>query len=234
MSNFIQPPPPAALTKGGEAVARDREADRARFADAAFNNWLDEGISDSGHTIWDAVGDVSTAWSGWCAREFYGTTPPAAQVQAEDFVHGEYIRGYNDAVKNMSAAQVQHPDDVAVDRFATAMKAKLADARAKGRGGWEDKDQCSQQLLSDLLRGHVDKGDPRDVANFCMMLWCRHEAIAAHPAAGDKVRELVAKWRNRRNVGDFNYTPDHPALIAIRECADELEAALDQPQEADR
>lgn len=72
--------PPAALTKGGEAVARDREADRARFADAAFNNWLDEGISDSGHTIWDAVGDVSTAWSGWCAREFYAT-PPAAQVQ---------------------------------------------------------------------------------------------------------------------------------------------------------
>ena len=67
---------------GGEAAARDREADRARFADAAFNNWLDEGISDSGHTVWDAVGDVSTAWSGWCAREFYAT-PPAAQVQQE-------------------------------------------------------------------------------------------------------------------------------------------------------
>ena len=76
-------------------------------------------------------------------------------------------------------APVQHPDDAAVDAFAAAMKAKLAKARAKGRGGWDDKAQCSQQYLSDLLRGHVDKGDPVDVANFCMMLSLRGEGIAA-------------------------------------------------------
>ena len=29
-----------------------------------------------------------------------------------------------------------HPDDEAVDRFAAELKAKLADARAKGRDGW--------------------------------------------------------------------------------------------------
>jgi len=80
---YDTPQPPA-----GEAVARDREADRARFADAAFNNWLDEGISDSGHTVWDAVGDVSTAWSGWCAREFYGMPPVADCVAPEEI----YIR----------------------------------------------------------------------------------------------------------------------------------------------
>lgn len=77
-----------------------------------------------------------------------------------------------------------HPDDAAVDAFAAAMKAKLAKARAKGRGGWDDKTQCSQQHLSDLLRGHVDKGDPVDVANFCMMLSQRGEGIA-EPVQGE-------------------------------------------------
>lgn len=38
-----------------------------------------------------------------------------------------------------------HTDDAAVDRFAAAMKAKLAKAREKGRGGWDDKAQCSQR-----------------------------------------------------------------------------------------
>lgn len=33
--------------------------------------------------------------------------------------------------------------------------------------------------LSRMLRDHVNKGDPRDVANFCMFLWNRGEAIAA-------------------------------------------------------
>lgn len=72
-----------------------------------------------------------------------------------------------------------HSDDVAVDAFAAAMKAKMADARAKGRGGWEDPAQCSSEDLSRMLRDHVEKGDPRDVANFCMMLHQRREAIAA-------------------------------------------------------
>ncbi|WP_448130699.1 hypothetical protein [Stenotrophomonas rhizophila] len=71
----------------------------------------------------------------------------------------------------------KHPDDAAVDAFADAMKAKMADARAKGRGGWEDPAQCSSEDLSRMLRDHVEKGDPRDVANFCMMLHQRGEAI---------------------------------------------------------
>jgi Lar family restriction alleviation protein len=62
----------------------------------------------------------------------------------------------------------EHTDDLAVDRFAHAMKQKLAQAREKGRGGWQE---CSQEELSRMLRDHIDKGDPRDVANFCMFLW---------------------------------------------------------------
>lgn len=70
----------------------------------------------------------------------------------------------------------QHPDDQAVDRFAAAMKDKLSKAREKGRTGWET---CPPEDLSRMLREHIEKGDPRDVANFCMMLWNLGEGITA-------------------------------------------------------
>ncbi len=70
-----------------------------------------------------------------------------------------------------------HPDDIAVDRFAAAMKAKLAKKRAEGYGGWEDKEDCPVQRLSGLLRNHVEKGDPVDVGNLAMMLHQRGERI---------------------------------------------------------
>lgn len=112
----------------------------------------------------------------------------------------------------------QHPDDLAVDAFAAAMKAKMAAARAKGRGGWEDPAQCSADDLSSMLRDHVEKGDPRDVANFCMMLHQRGEAIAArqpvgqeplwclhvlgmddvHPAPSKAHAEKAAAWHNEQ------------------------------------
>lgn len=56
-------------------LERDREADRTRFTDPAFNQWLDEAISDAGHTVWDAVGDVQAAWQGWESRPFYVKNP---------------------------------------------------------------------------------------------------------------------------------------------------------------
>lgn len=84
-------------------------------------------------------------------------------------------------VESLGRSESEHPDDIAVDRFAAEMKAKLAAARAKGRGGWDD-DEDLQQHLSNLLREHVEKGDPRDVANFCCFLWNRGEPI--QPAAG--------------------------------------------------
>jgi hypothetical protein len=74
---------------------------------------------------------------------------------------------------------VAHPDDQAVDRFAQSMKEKMAAARDKGRYGWQFSDPT---YLSKLLREHVEKGDPRDVANFCMMLWHHQSAIAAPQA----------------------------------------------------
>jgi hypothetical protein len=76
------------------------------------------------------------------------------------------------APQSSQPVEAGESDDLAVDRFAAAMKEKMAAARAKGRGGWE---KCSPEYLTFLLREHVEKGDPRDVANFCMMLW-HHES----------------------------------------------------------
>jgi len=72
-----------------------------------------------------------------------------------------------------------HPDDLAVDRFAAAMKARLAKSRKKGRGGWSDRAQCSGEHLADLLIEHLAKGNDgtfEDVANFAMMLHQRKKS----------------------------------------------------------
>jgi hypothetical protein len=82
----------------------------------------------------------------------------------------EHVRDLEHLTKTQS-------DDAAVDAFAVAMKDKLARARAKGRGGWAEHEPGMQQRLSDMLREHVTKGDPVDVANFAMFLQQRGESI---------------------------------------------------------
>jgi len=67
-------------------------------------------------------------------------------------------------------------DDDAVDQFAEAMKSKLDRKREQGRGGWY-LGSCTQEMLSEMLRDHVEKGDPVDVGNFAMMLFFRNERI---------------------------------------------------------
>lgn len=75
-------------------------------------------------------------------------------------------------------ADDQHPDDAAVDRFAAAMKEKLALARVKGRGGWDDPEQCSVDDLTVMLRNQANGGDPVDAGNFAMMIHQRSGRIA--------------------------------------------------------
>ncbi len=71
-----------------------------------------------------------------------------------------------------------HPDDLAVDRFANAMKAKLAKKRSEGYTGWDDKDACPTDRLQQMLLDHLAKADPVDVGNFAMMLFNRGEPTA--------------------------------------------------------
>lgn len=77
----------------------------------------------------------------------------------------------------MNNAEPQHPDDVAIDLFAAKLKAKMKLAREKGHGGWDHPLDCNNVRLSDMLIEHVKKGDPVDVANFCMMLSHREASI---------------------------------------------------------
>jgi len=98
-----------------------------------------------------------------------------------------------------------HSDDAAVDRFALAMKAKLAGSREKGRGGWDDPSQCSVEFLAQLLLGHVTKGNAgnfEDIANLAMMLHQRGadpavlastkvEPLYTHPPAAPTVQDAA-------------------------------------------
>lgn len=110
-----------------------------------------------------------------------------APIDSLGTVHSEYCAPWPirdevvDRLTAMLAASPEpvapaHPDDIAVDRFAEAMKAKLAAARAKGRSGWDDPEQCTVAHLANLLAGHTLKGNAGnfiDVANFAMMLHMR-------------------------------------------------------------
>lgn len=107
-----------------------------------------------------------------------------------------------------------HPDDRAVEAFAAAMKAKLAASRAKGRAGWNGDEPGMQPRLSDMLREHVAKGDPVDVANFAMFLHQRGERIDG-PAAIDleQFRHAVEFWR--RNCEMPHLETEASRLLAL-------------------
>lgn len=95
-------------------------------------------------------------------------------------------------------------DNRSVTAFAYAMRIKLAVKRLDGRGGWQDKEHCSNEYLSKLLREHVEKGDPVDVANFCMMLHQRGELIAS-PAASKPLALAEAAYDLASWAGCINW-----------------------------
>ena len=129
-------------------------------------------------------------------------------------------------------SRLGHPDDEAVNRFATQMKAKLSAARAKGRGGWDDPAQCSTDYLRTLLHEHVAKGDPVDVANFCMML--AHygasttlSADAIRQGEGCEVERLRKALERARS--DLHLVTLHGS---VRSMWEEAKAARDRVHEA--
>ncbi|MDN7671297.1 hypothetical protein QZM22_01870 [Burkholderia oklahomensis] len=105
-------------------------------------------------------------------------------------------------VEQPAAAPI-HPDDACVDQFSASLKSKLALSRAKGRGGWES---CDPADLSRMLRDHVEKGDPRDVANFCMFLWALGKPIsaAALPMKKQPATALADEWAARLDDADID------------------------------
>lgn len=89
-------------------------------------------------------------------------------------------------------------DDHAVDLFSRAMKDKLRVKRQQGFGGWHDISRCSGERLAELLLAAVAKGDPVDVANFAMMLFCRHEnhdaLKTAYAKVGTEALSCTTQW----------------------------------------
>ncbi|MBJ2286766.1 MULTISPECIES: hypothetical protein [Pseudomonas] len=74
-------------------------------------------------------------------------------------------------------------DENAINEFSIQLKVKMARSRAKGRDGWFRKDLCSASTLSQMLREHVDKGDPIDTGILSMMLQQRGESIELEQVA---------------------------------------------------
>lgn len=120
----------------------------------------------------------------------------------------------------------QHPDDLAVDRFAAAMKAKLAASRAKGRSGWNNTNDPTDLQLAEALVEHMTKGNAgtfEDVANFCMFLHQRgaspgilqHVALYT-PATNFQRNTLLDALREVREALQFaNESPDGPIRDTI-------------------
>ena len=129
-----------------------------------------------------------------------------------------------------AAMPTQHPDDAAVDALAALMKAKLAKQRDKGYGGWDT--DCSRERLSELLRNHVDKGDPVDVANFCAFLSARSEGIAplaqadARDADGEAFRTAARLGLTLRFYGNCAQSgaPGTPSVYEVTTGPDSAEA----------
>ena len=64
----------------------------------------------------------------------------------------------------------EHPDDLAVDRFAIAMKARLAAQRAGGREAWRDPHTADPEDLAAALMNAIAAGHAIDIAVRCMQL----------------------------------------------------------------
>ncbi|WP_255519691.1 hypothetical protein [Cupriavidus sp. IK-TO18] len=129
---------------------------------------------------WQHGGGADQAMQ-WIENSLWGP----GLIPDEDEPHGKEAQAYFDAHTDsmpssdrLDKLTAENPDDAAIDRFAIELKKKLAKARDKGRGGWQT---CPSADLSRMLREHVDKGDPRDVANFCAFLWALGQPIT--PAA---------------------------------------------------
>lgn len=101
----------------------------------------------------------SEATGYFTAAEHFAADPEGYVKPATRATEGEYTLG----------------DQVA--RFADAVREKLAAAERKY--GWRDAWRTTDagELRADLRR-HIEKGDPRDVAAYCLFLWARGESTA--------------------------------------------------------
>lgn len=169
--------------RGGDHGSRPDDIRSLGWTVAVHNDYRLSGIS---HTFWLFTKDGEA-------------------LKGEGRTDAEALDQIREQIGLPTAADPAHSDDLAVDRFAVAMKAKLAAKRGEGRGGWDNPDECKVEYLAQLLCDHVQKGDPVDVANFAMMLHQRQArrgllakefaAFIARPVQHADVQLAVAHLR---------------------------------------
>lgn len=81
-------------------------------------------------------------------------------------------------VANGYASDAGQFDNSVVDRLAQLLKQRLAEKRMEGKGGWQDKDGCSADVLRTALQRHLDEtGDHLNVIAYAMMLHYRGDPL---------------------------------------------------------
>lgn len=162
----------------GLAVAqrRDREADRSRFPDPLFNKWLDESISDAGHTVWDQIGDTAAAWAGWDNLPNYAKPVSAVNVPKQwPFVEspGEFAKRLQKAIDYFDSdllAAVRHCLIENPPSHLSAAPAAPVESKDKQDAGWI--------RVNDLL-----PASKNDVLVYCMDT--NEQFVAFHCGKGE-------------------------------------------------
>lgn len=211
-------------------------------SEGGTDEWPEEDLSMYQRNKWNTRAPTKSAEVdlGALRLEIEALRPP------NNYTHG-YTSGYMsgkwdafDKVKGHLATGKggdEHPDDIAVNKFAAAMKEKMAKKRAQGYGGWNDNDECSVERLNYLLRTHVEKGDPIDVGNFCMMLFNRGERTeqqkTAEPCGDDREAYITVLGADCTINGHYIVRDkiDHTPLAYVADLrhANLLVSALKQP-----
>lgn len=135
---------------------------------------------------------------GWIRSAMDNVLMPAS-IEIPGMIGAE-AEGLGGCSVEVLSSEPMHPDDIAIQRFCEVLKQKMERNRAKGRGGWDDKSDCTAETLSRMLREHVEKGDPVDVALFAMMLSVRGETIDSAPATEDLTHCVTDSKTDRRKT----------------------------------
>ncbi len=197
------------VTQAHAAIDRALEAHRAKIAD------VEERRSRRMERIAQALKSQRDELLQFRIHTLHAQFKPIAA----HFINGEPARAET-PTGLLNAAQ--HADDIAVDQFAAAMKAKLAACRAKGRSGWSNPGDPTDAQLAQLMTQCMTKGNAgtfEDVANYCMFLHQRGAdpitlASAAFytPTTNFQRNTLLAAMKEVREALQHAVKPPHAAI----------------------
>lgn len=77
----------------------------------------------------------------------------------------------------MSNENLAEIDNNAVQAVSHTMAIHMAMARMKGKQGWQHKDLCDSNYLSQLFARALNRGRLISAMNYLMMLWVRGEKL---------------------------------------------------------